>query len=147
MGKKQELIINFEGEQWNFVFKMRRKNHLNKANYTFNYYINQEKTKILEESYTKKVVRTCPINIDEIITCYFHSDYFNTLNSWKLLDVINNSFKNSCPKCNDYKDNKCKGWELWGNGNSLVSEDEPDEPIIFKERNSFFDLYEINNAQ
>jgi hypothetical protein len=147
MGKKQQLNIDVMGEKWSFIFKMRRKNYFNKANYTFNYYVNQDRTKILEEDYTKYIIRTCPIYVDDIITCYFNSDYFNALNSWKLLDVVNNSFKYSCKQCVNWVDNKCQYWEPWINGVTLVDPDTDDGPMTIKEINSFHKIYEINNDQ
>jgi hypothetical protein len=81
MSKKPDSTIFFMEEQWSFIFKMRRKNYFDKANYTFKYYINPERTKILEVSHAKYDIKTCPIFIDEIITRYCNSDYFKTFDS------------------------------------------------------------------
>jgi hypothetical protein len=143
MNKAQYAKYNSEEAKWNFIFKMRRKNRINKANYTFHYFVNQDCTEILEVSYNKELIITCPLKIDEIITCYFTCDDINITNLLKLVDVIKNAFRLSCVECDAWEDNKCEHWEDYINGETLVKPD--GDEITRKKIDTFYKLYEINN--
>ncbi|MGP0047221.1 MAG: hypothetical protein ACLPVJ_20745 [Syntrophobacteraceae bacterium] len=130
-------------DKWDNIFKLRRKHKDYGAYYTLHYYINYNRTKVLEAGNNRIIIHTCPIAIDKIISCYLHCKEYIEFDSLQLLDVINHAFNNYCINCDQRKDNKCPHWEDWVNGKPIVDMD--DEPIKIKEFNSFYNLYEINN--
>jgi|GEM_PF-1858480 hypothetical protein len=145
MKEERDPRDNSPENKWNYIFEIRRKNKEIDRYYTLYYYTNQYRTKILEAGNNRIIIHTCPIFIDQIISCYFHHKYYNYLDSLKLLDVINYSFNNYCTQCDHWKDNKCPHWEDWVNRKPIVDID--GEPIKIKEYNSFYKLYDINNDQ
>jgi hypothetical protein len=145
MNEEQNPRDISEEDKWDYIFKMRPKNKEYNAYYTSHYYVNYNRTKLLEAGNNRIVIITCPITIDRIISSYLHCKEYIEFDSLQLLDVINYSFNNYCPKCDQWKDNKCPHWEDWINGKTVM--DMEREPIKIKEFNSFYNLYVINNDQ
>jgi hypothetical protein len=101
MNEEQDPRDISEEDKWDYIFKLRRKNKEFNAYFTLHYYINYNRTKLLEAGNNRIIIHTCPMLLDKIITYYLYCKEYNEFDSLQLLDAINYAFKIFCKQYDD----------------------------------------------
>ena len=101
MEKNPESKRITEGENWQFLFKMKQRE--NNKSYILRFYHNPEMNQIKQLQGQKETIISCPIELDYIICSYLVKGGSDVLITWRLLEVVNNMFTNGCNKCHYLK--------------------------------------------